>query len=49
MGNTPAMQMQFVWAAYALTFVLTALVVAHSFAAMRRAERRAENLRKERR
>ena len=48
MGYTPAMQMQFVAAAYALTFALTAAVLLHSFFAMRRAERRADALRKER-
>lgn len=43
-----ANQWSFVWAAYGLTFVLTALVLGFAFAAMRRAEAKADALRKDR-
>ena len=42
-------QMGFVWAAYAIGLGAVALMLIASFAAMRRAERRAERLRAERR
>lgn len=54
MGNSEtiltvgANQWAYVWAAYALTFVLTALVMGFAYAAMRRAEAKAEALRKDR-
>lgn len=43
-----ANQWAYVWAAYALTFVLTALVLGFAYAAMRRAEAKADALRKDR-
>lgn len=41
-------QWDYVWAAYALTFVLSALVLALSYSAMRRAEARADQLKRSR-
>lgn len=41
-----ANQWDYVWAAYALTFILSALVMGLSYVAMRRAESKADALRK---
>lgn len=41
-------QWDFVWAAYALTFILSALVLGGAYLAMRRAEARADALRRSR-
>lgn len=43
-----ASQWDYVWAAYALTALLSALVLGISYAAMRRAEARTEALRRKR-
>ncbi|WP_337828149.1 hypothetical protein [Pseudonocardia sp. TMWB2A] len=51
MGADPSMwggQWDFVWAAYALTFLLSALVLGGAYLAMRRAEARADALRRSR-
>lgn len=41
-------QWSYVWAAYGLTFVLAALVIAFSYAAMRRAEAKADAMKRNR-
>lgn len=41
-----ANQWAYVWAAYALTFVLTVLVLGFAYVAMRRAEAKADALKK---
>lgn len=41
-------QWTYVWAAYVLTVVLTAVVIGASYAAMRRAEARSDALKRER-
>ena len=41
-------QWSYVWAAYGLTFILAALVIAFSYAAMRRAEAKADAMKRNR-